>query len=224
MLERYSRSNQANHKSLLDFVTDPNNERFFRRISSLSSSEVFENLESLLNAQFYFFFDHRNLAPAALLGVFRYDQAAGVAEVGCCVAPQMSNQGVSTQALGELAARLFYGNVFFEKLTATCLAEDTHSRHVLEKTGWEQEGYFKRHVYTEGYIQDEVQYALYREVYERLYGYRFTDRKDPQLRDQDEGPFGQCAGAGVGPQDGVEQKQAAVETDSGGCGDSGVVP
>lgn len=220
MLERYNRQAANNHSYLLGFVKDPNNEKFFRRISSLSGDEVFDNLESLLRAQFYFYWPTRfnSFLPDALVGVFNYDAAAGTAEVGCCVAKQLSNIGVSTQALGELAARLFYGNVFFEKLTATCLVEDTHSRHVLEKTGWEQEGVFKRNVYYQGEIKDEVRYRLFREEYEQRYGFRFAYWLEPQLRNQAEGAVSEQATAGVSEPDGVAPQETTVETDNGGSG------
>lgn len=217
MIERYNRSNEFSHNALLAFVKDPKNERFFRRISSLAGDETFDSLERLLNAQFFFYYYEGAFLspPDALVGVFNYDAAAGTAEVGCCVAAQLSHLGVATQALGQLAARLFYGNVFMEKLTATCLREDTHSRHVLEKTGWVLEGVFERNVYFQGEIKDEVRYRLFREEYEQRYGDRFAYWKEPQLRDQAGGGVEEPAAGGVSDTNELGQTETTVEAERG---------
>lgn len=172
-LERHSRENYR----LKPFYLDPAHGNFFRRFSQLASEDTIERLEELSNSTLFGIHTFSAIYPVGYIILTNYDPQAGVVEVGVTLDPEYRSLGLSVAALATLAYQLFYGNKFFQKLTATCLADDERSRYVMEKGGWKQEGYFKRNCYYEGELKDEVRYSISREEYKKRYGKRYASRQ-----------------------------------------------
>ena len=59
-----------------------------------------------------------------------------------------------------------FENFTITKICAEVFAENQASAHILEKNGFEKEGYLKKHVYKNGKYYDLILYGLRKESYE----------------------------------------------------------
>ena len=85
----------------------------------------------------------------------------GLCEVGFALTTDCQGRGVMTQALVLLLPDLFL-NTRIERVEARCAIENTASRRVLEKVGFEREGVLRRYFLLHGRRVDHYLYSILR--------------------------------------------------------------
>lgn len=88
--------------------------------------------------------------------------SAKFANLGYWVAEDLQGQGIMSEAL-HAVIRLCFSHLKLERLNAGTLAHNTRSRKLLEKHGFEEEGFAKSYIEIEGRRQDHVLYGLLKE-------------------------------------------------------------
>lgn len=110
----------------------------------------------------YPFFIFRADDEALLGGVTVSNVRRGVAQscsLGYWVGRPHAGQGVMTIALGALVPYIF-DSLGLHRIEAACLPSNTASMRVLQKCGFEREGYARRYLRINGAWQDHVLFAL----------------------------------------------------------------
>ena len=110
----------------------------------------------------YPFFIFRADDEALLGGVTVSNVRRGVAQscsLGYWVGRPHAGQGVMTTALCALVPYIF-DSLGLHRIEAACLPSNTASMRVLQKCGFEQEGYARRYLRINGAWQDHVLFAL----------------------------------------------------------------
>lgn len=87
---------------------------------------------------------------------------AQTASVGYWIGERHARQGYMTEALLALADFSF-GRIGLRRLEAACLPQNTASRALLEKVGFQYEGYAREYLRIDGKWCDHLLYALLRE-------------------------------------------------------------
>lgn len=221
MLVRYQRNNSSHTEFLLKLFNDPSNRDFFRYLPEHVSLDDLMD-EKLMGGTFFLHGEvstkdfSGNYHWSSLLLVRSYNTQAGVAEIGCCVDTQSKFKGWAMEAVGELCASLFFGKTFFNKLKATCLAENTRLRGILDR---EDSGFTfltidPENCYYDGAIEDEAVYYITREAFQRRYGDQFTYWKRDKLRNQAESAESESLGFCVGNSNAVGPEEETVASGS----------
>ncbi len=86
-------------------------------------------------------------------------------EIGYWLGYDYWNLGIMNKVIAMLCPYLFE-NFTITKICAEVFAENQASAHILEKNGFEKEGYLKKHVYKNGKYYDLILYGLRKESYE----------------------------------------------------------
>ncbi len=87
---------------------------------------------------------------------------AQTASVGYWIGESAARQGYMTEALLALADFAF-GRIGLRRLEAACVPENEASRKLLEKVGFQYEGYAREYLRIDGDWRDHLLYALLRE-------------------------------------------------------------
>lgn len=100
-----------------------------------------------------------------LLGAITLDNIrrgpAQSAQVGYWIGPDYVRQGYMTEALGALVRHAF-GTLDLGRIEAACLPENTPSRGLLERSGFQHEGEARRYLQIDGRWRDHILYAILR--------------------------------------------------------------
>jgi ribosomal-protein-alanine N-acetyltransferase len=80
-------------------------------------------------------------------------------EVGYMMLPEFWNKGLMTEALKKMIP-LAFGPMNFHSIEANLNPGNEASRRILEKLGFEKEGYFKENFYFNGTFIDSLIYSL----------------------------------------------------------------
>ena len=103
--------------------------------------------------------------PAGWITLVVSNWEHGLAEVGYALSTAFQARGLMTDALGLLLADLFT-NTTIERVEARCATENTASRRVLEKNGFQREGHLRGYFKLRGRRIDNYLFALLREDYD----------------------------------------------------------
>src|SRR5260370_1124131 len=105
-------------------------------------------------------------SPAGWITLVVSNWEHGLAEVGHALSTSYHAPGLMTDALGLLLEDLFT-NTHLERVEARCAIENSASRRVLEKNGFQLEGHLRGYFKLRGRRIDNYLFALLREDYER---------------------------------------------------------
>ena len=117
--------------------------------------------EDLRNDLAYAFLIYRNDDNALVGGVTLANIRRGVAQagsIGYWVGAPFARQGYMTAAMRTLVPFCF-GTLRLHRLEAACIPGNTASVRLLEKTGFQREGYARRYLCINGEWQDHLLYA-----------------------------------------------------------------
>lgn len=101
----------------------------------------------------------RDGTPVGFVWLFDVDDTAGRGEIGYWIAPEEQGDGYATEA-ADLGLRYAFDERGFNKVVARVFEGNTASRHVLEKLGFEEEGYLRQHYYVDGEFVDTRLFGL----------------------------------------------------------------
>ncbi|MCF6344798.1 MAG: GNAT family N-acetyltransferase [Devosiaceae bacterium] len=116
--------------------------------------------------QFFIFLQNKGiktLVGAISLSNIRYNAARHVT-LGYWVSEEESNKGIISKSV-KLILPFIFNSLQLVRVHAACLPHNIASRKLLEKNGFEEEGYSKDYLQINGIWQDHVLYALTREKY-----------------------------------------------------------
>lgn len=97
--------------------------------------------------------------PVGFLWLFQIDDIASRAEIGYWIRPEDQGQGYATEA-AELGLRYAFNERGLHKVMARVFEENTPSRRVLEKLGFEVEARLRDHYYIDGEYVDTYLFGL----------------------------------------------------------------
>ncbi len=145
--------------------------------SDLSESAFMKRLSHYKNqaktrAEFQFFIFLQNKEIKTLVGAIslsniRYNAARHVT-LGYWLSEEENNKGIMSKSV-KLILPFIFDSLQLVRVHAACLPHNIASRKLLEKNGFEEEGYSKDYLQINGIWQDHVLYALTKEKYLSLY-------------------------------------------------------
>jgi len=91
-------------------------------------------------------------------------RAAQFGYLGYWMSSDAAGMGIMTRSVGAVLPFIF-NTLALNRIQAACLPHNLASRRVLEKNGFEEEGYAKSYLQIDGVWQDHVLYALTRDGY-----------------------------------------------------------
>jgi len=80
-------------------------------------------------------------------------------ELGYWLGFEYWNKGIMSYVI-PLMCEFIFNNFIVTKIYAVVFAENTASAHLLEKCGFNKEGYLKQHIFKNGYYYDAILYGL----------------------------------------------------------------
>ena len=117
------------------------------------------------NTQYsYFIFNKKN---DLLGGINVFNIKSGISQsctLGYWIGEVHSNQGYMTKSLILLLRHLF-NNFNFNRVEAACLPNNVASKSLLERLGFDQEGYAKDYLRINGRWEDHILFSLRKKIY-----------------------------------------------------------
>lgn len=101
-------------------------------------------------------------------GVRRDSVEAFEGDMGYELDPQHWGKGYATEA-ARAVLHFGFSHMDVHRISATCVADNTGSAHVLEKLGMQQEGRLRENQYYKGRWWDTLLYAILYEEWQALY-------------------------------------------------------
>ncbi len=140
---------------------DHSKKAFIKRIN-------IQRKQSAKGVQFVFFIFEKNATSQQLVGSIslsniRYGAAFHV-NLGYWIGEASSNKGIMTRSVA-LILPFIFEELKLQRAHAACLVHNIASQRLLEKNGFEKEGYAKKYLQINGHWQDHVLYGLTKERY-----------------------------------------------------------
>lgn len=101
-------------------------------------------------------------ALIGMIGFGSIDERHHNGEVGYVLGRQYWGKGLTSRALG-LVVKEGFSVLRLEKIVGRCISENSGSKRVLEKAGFQNEGYFRNQFLKRNRFRDIVVYGLLRE-------------------------------------------------------------
>lgn len=133
----------------------PMNEREEAQERIKVTAEAFEKKEGIRWAINY----HGDRKMIGSAGIWRIDRKHFRGEIGYDLLPEHYNKGVMTEVLIPIIS-FGFNEMNLHTIEANTHPENAASRKLLEKLGFEQEGYLKESYFFNGQFEDTVIYSL----------------------------------------------------------------
>lgn len=151
---------------LFAYYESPEYAEFFRRVPRGLSRAEFSNIEQLTGASF--FVDTFGFACLADI-----DTYGGSCQIGFLLDKEYWDQKINEKKIAFLMTYNFVENLFkntqIRKVSMRFLSNRTDIKNSLVSGKFKKEAEFKQSVYFDGKYQDELEYALLKEEFERFY-------------------------------------------------------
>ncbi|SDQ72033.1 GNAT family N-acetyltransferase [Halopelagius longus] len=135
----------------------PELRHWFAKTDPIDSERLSDFLET--NDTEVHFLPCRDSVPVGFLWLFRIDDVAGRGEIGYWVSPEEQGNGYATEA-AELGLRYAFNERGLHKVMARVFEGNKTSQRILEKLGFEEEGYLREHYFVDGEYVDTRFFGL----------------------------------------------------------------
>jgi ribosomal-protein-alanine N-acetyltransferase len=135
-------------------------------LKTMTNDEIAKMLESegsdladLKKYEAYRWFVFHKDAVVGSVSLKNISHSMGYAEIGFGIVEAHHNQGIATAAIGLLMEKVFSESEL-RKLMALVHDQNHASQRVLEKLGFQQEGFLREHYIINGQAEHEILYGL----------------------------------------------------------------
>lgn len=150
------------------------NREFFRRVPPDLRKEDILNIESICQGNFYILVDEKDKEPIGLAFLTQIDNNGLSCHIGLILDQEYQDHRledgnkVAYYAVKDFIQYIFT-NTHLRKVSLRFLKSREDIENSLILAGFHKEAEFKESVYHQGYFQDEIEYAIFKEKFLSLY-------------------------------------------------------
>lgn len=162
-------------KTNLEYVFDLylKNREFFRRVAPDLRKEDILNIESIIQGTFYLVQDE-NQNKLGITFLTRVDNSGLSCHLGVLLEEHYQDRKINEIKIAFHVTRQFISYIFshthLRKISMCFLKKRIDIERSLIKGGFHKEAQYRESVYFEGKFQDEIEYALFKDDFIKLYG------------------------------------------------------